>query len=75
VLILNGIVLGLFDRRAEIENLVEAVSTRMDLQRVWQHDEDRDGKLPEGDKERGGWVHRDDIRAYLQIYTSKMEAI
>ena len=65
MLIVNDILLRLVDGRTEMENLVEAVPTRLDLQRVRKEDEDRDGKLSDGNKERGRWVHCDDVCADL----------
>jgi hypothetical protein len=59
-------ILKLVNRRIEMENLVEAVPAWVDLQRVREHDEDCDGKLPDGDEERGRGVHCDDIRAHLE---------
>lgn len=52
-----------------MENLVETVPAWVNLQRVREHDEDRDGELSEGDKERGRRVHCDDIRAHLKDMT------
>jgi hypothetical protein len=66
VLIHNSLILSLVIRRIEMENLVEAVPARVDLQRVGEHDKYRDSKLPDGDEERGRGVHCDDIRAHLE---------
>jgi len=74
VLILVDITLE-FVRRLEVENLVEAVPAWMDLQRVRQEDEDRDGKLPDGDEERRRWVHRDDVRADLARYVQNGKVV
>jgi hypothetical protein len=65
VLIRNSFILKLFSRRIEMEDLVEAVSAWLDLQRVREKDEDRDGKLSDGDEDRGRRVHCDDVRAHL----------
>jgi hypothetical protein len=70
VLILDDILLRLVDGRTEMENLVEAVPTWLDLQRVRKEDEDRDGKLSDGNKERGRRVHCDDVCADLVGGTS-----
>ena len=67
MLIRNSFILKFFSRRIEIEDLVEAVSAWLNLQRVRQNDEDRDGKLSDGDEERGRRVHRNDVRAYLDV--------
>jgi hypothetical protein len=61
----NSFILNLFSRRIEMEDLVEAVSAGLNLQWVRENDEDRDGKLSDGDEERGRRVHRDDVRAHL----------
>jgi hypothetical protein len=66
VSIRNSFILRLFGRRIEMENLVEAAPAWVNLQRVREHDEDRDGELSDGDKERGRRVHCDDIRAHLK---------
>jgi hypothetical protein len=65
VLIRNSFILKLVSRRIEMEDFVEAVSAWLNLQRVRQNDEDRDGKLSDGDEERGRRVHCDDVRAHL----------
>jgi len=66
MLIRNSFILKLFSRRIKMEDLVEAVSAWLNLQRVREDDEDRDGKLSDGDEERGRGVHRDDVRAHLE---------
>ena len=66
MLIHNSLFLGLVIRRIEMENLVKAVPARVDLQRVGEHDEYRDGKLADGDEERGRGIHCDNIRAHLE---------
>jgi hypothetical protein len=53
VLFRNSFIVKLFSHRIEMEDLVEAVSTWLNLQRVREKDEDRDGKLSDGDEERG----------------------
>ena len=65
MLIRNSFILKLFCRRIEMEDLVEAVSARLNLQWVREKNEDRDGKLSNGDEERGRRVHCDDVRAHL----------
>lgn len=47
---------------ASVEDLVQAVAARVHLQRVREKHEDDDRELPNGNKERGGGVHRDDVR-------------
>ena len=63
MLLRNSFILRFFSRRIEMEDLVEAVSAWLNLQRVREHDEDRDGQLSNGDEERGRRVHCDDVRA------------
>lgn len=46
-----------------MEDLVEAVPARVDLQGVGEEDEDGDGELADGDEERVGGVHGDDVGA------------
>ena len=65
MVIRNSFILKLFGRRIEMEDLVEAVSAWLNLQRVRENDEDRDGKLSHGDEERGRRIHCDDVRAHL----------
>ena len=65
VLIRNGFILKLFSCRIEMEDLVEAVSAWLNLQRVREKDEDCDGKLSDSDEERSRRVHCDDVGAYL----------
>ena len=69
MLIRNSFILKLFIRRIEMEDLVEAVSAWLYLQRVREYDEDRDGKLSDGDEERGRRVHCDDVRAHLDEHS------
>ncbi len=66
VLIRSGFILELFSRRIEVENLVKTVPAWVDLQRVREEDENRNGELSDGDEERSRRVHRDDVRAHLE---------
>jgi hypothetical protein len=65
MLIRNCFILKLFSHGIEMEDIVEAVSARLNLQRVRENDEDGDGKLSDGDKKGGRGVHCDDVRAHL----------
>jgi hypothetical protein len=67
----NSFILKFFSRRIEVEDLVEAVSAWLNLQRIRENDEDRDGKLSDGDEERGRRVHCDDVRAHLDVTLNK----
>jgi len=71
MLIRNGFILELFSRRIEMEDLVEAVSAWLNLQRVREKDEYRDGKLSYGYEKRGRGVHCDDVRAHLDDISNK----
>ena len=49
-----------------MEHLVEAVTARMHLQRIREHNKNRDSQLPHGDEERRGRIHGYDVGANLK---------
>ncbi len=48
-----------------VEDLVEAIPARVNLQRVREHHQNGNGELPDGYEKRRGWVHCDNICANL----------
>ncbi len=69
VLVLGLLILSLrcgLARVPRMEHLIQAVTARVDLKRIREHDEDDDGQLTHCDEQRSGRVHGNDVGTNLR---------